>query len=63
MECKLEQSIELVGTDAPSCDLVIGKIVQFHIQDDLNNKGKRILYKIIHLFILLLTFLNFPNWH
>lgn len=40
MECKLEQSIELGGTDAPSCDLIIGKIVQFHIQDDLYDKGR-----------------------
>lgn len=40
MECLLEQSFELGGTDAPSCDLIIGKIVRFHIKDDLYENGR-----------------------
>jgi len=40
MECLLEHSIEMGGKDSHGCDLIIGKIVQFHIQDDLYNKGR-----------------------
>ncbi len=31
MECSLEHSIELGGSDTPGCDFIIGKVVQFHI--------------------------------
>jgi flavin reductase (DIM6/NTAB) family NADH-FMN oxidoreductase RutF len=40
MECILEKAVELGGKESPSCDLIIGKIVQLHIEDDLYEKGK-----------------------
>jgi flavin reductase (DIM6/NTAB) family NADH-FMN oxidoreductase RutF len=40
MECVLEHSLELGGMDSPSCDLIIGKIVQFHIEKDIYEKGR-----------------------
>ncbi|MDQ0970940.1 flavin reductase (DIM6/NTAB) family NADH-FMN oxidoreductase RutF [Neobacillus niacini] len=40
MECTLEHSLELGGTDTPGCDLIIGKIVQFHIEEDIYEKGR-----------------------
>lgn len=40
MECVLEQSLELGGVNSPSCDFIIGRIVQFHIEDDIYEKGK-----------------------
>lgn len=42
MECVLERFIELGGTvtDSPGCDLIIGKVVQFHIENDLYEKGR-----------------------
>ncbi|CRK85159.1 nitrilotriacetate monooxygenase component B [Neobacillus massiliamazoniensis] len=40
MECVLEHSLELGGLDTPSCDLIIGKVVQFHIENDLYEKGR-----------------------
>ncbi|WP_050184197.1 flavin reductase family protein [Domibacillus robiginosus] len=40
MECLLEQSLELGGSDAPGCDLVIGKVVQFHIAEDIYENGR-----------------------
>lgn len=40
MECVLEQSIELGGADSPSCDLVIGRVVQFHIEKSLFENGR-----------------------
>lgn len=40
MECVLEQAIPLGGTEgAPSADLLIGRVVHFHIADDLYDKG------------------------
>ncbi|GKU77560.1 flavin reductase family protein [Paenibacillus sp. L3-i20] len=41
MECVLEQALPLGGTDgSPSCDLLIGRVVQFHIDDALYNNGR-----------------------
>ncbi|MGG3468429.1 flavin reductase family protein [Neobacillus pocheonensis] len=40
MECSLEHSLELGGIDSPGCDFIIGKVVQFHIQNDLYEKGR-----------------------
>ncbi|WNS78081.1 flavin reductase family protein [Domibacillus sp. DTU_2020_1001157_1_SI_ALB_TIR_016] len=40
MECLLEQSLELGGSDAPGCDLIIGKVVQFHIAMDIYENGR-----------------------
>lgn len=40
MECVLEQAIPLGGTEgAPAADLLIGRVVQFHIADALYDKG------------------------
>ncbi len=36
MECVLEQSLEL----GDNCDFIIGKIVQFHIADEIYHDGK-----------------------
>lgn len=40
MECILEHSLELGGSDTPGCDLIIGKVVQFHIENDIYEKGR-----------------------
>jgi flavin reductase (DIM6/NTAB) family NADH-FMN oxidoreductase RutF len=40
MECVLEQSLELGGLDSPGCDLIIGKVVQFHIDNEIYEKGR-----------------------
>ena len=40
MECSLEHSLELGGLDSPGCDLFIGRIVQFHIESDIYEKGR-----------------------
>lgn len=40
LECLLEQSLELGGSDAPGCDLIIGKVVQFHITEDIYENGR-----------------------
>ncbi|MEH7013206.1 flavin reductase family protein [Neobacillus niacini] len=40
MECKLEHSLELGGQDSPGCDLIIGKVVQFHIEEGIYEKGR-----------------------
>lgn len=40
MECVLEQSLELGGADSPGCDLLIGRIVQFHIEEGIYEKGR-----------------------
>ncbi|OIK17199.1 hypothetical protein BIV60_00475 [Bacillus sp. MUM 116] len=40
MECSLEHSLELGGSDTPGCDLIIGKIVQFHIESDIYENGR-----------------------
>jgi flavin reductase (DIM6/NTAB) family NADH-FMN oxidoreductase RutF len=47
MECKLQHILYLGGNDkAPSTDLLIGEIVQFHIDDKLYDKG-RILTELL----------------
>ncbi|PMC37855.1 hypothetical protein CJ195_09605 [Bacillus sp. UMB0899] len=40
MECVLEQSLELGGSETPGCDLIIGKVVQFHIDNSIYEKGR-----------------------
>ncbi|QCJ41247.1 flavin reductase family protein [Bacillus sp. S3] len=40
MECRLEHSLELGGSDSSGCDLIIGKIVQFHIDESIYEKGR-----------------------
>ncbi len=39
MECKLEKSISL-GDGQESCDLLIGRVVYYHIEDDLYENGR-----------------------
>lgn len=40
MECSLEHSLELGGVDSPGCDYFIGRIVQFHIESEIYEKGR-----------------------
>jgi len=41
MECMLERALPLGGTeDSPACDLLIGKVVRFHIADSLYENGR-----------------------
>ncbi len=40
MECILEHSLELGGVETPGCDLIIGKVVQFHVEQDIYENGK-----------------------
>ncbi len=40
MECSLEHSIALGGSDTPGCDFIIGKVVQFHIESDIYENGR-----------------------
>jgi flavin reductase (DIM6/NTAB) family NADH-FMN oxidoreductase RutF len=40
MECVLEHALELGGTDSPGTDFIIGKAVQFHIEEHLYEKGR-----------------------
>lgn len=40
MECVLEHSLELGGEDTPGCDFVIGKVVQFHIEEEIYENGR-----------------------
>lgn len=40
MECVLEQALELGGTDSPSCDFIIGRVVQFHIAPEIYENGR-----------------------
>jgi flavin reductase (DIM6/NTAB) family NADH-FMN oxidoreductase RutF len=40
MECRLEHSIKIGGLESPGCDLIIGKVVQFHIENDLYENGR-----------------------
>ncbi|WAH38692.1 flavin reductase family protein [Alicyclobacillus dauci] len=39
MECTLETVVQLGGTP-PSCDLLIGRVVAYHIDDALYNNGR-----------------------
>lgn len=40
MECVLEHYLELGGVEAPGCDFIIGKIVQYHIDDKIYEDGR-----------------------
>ncbi|MEC0249511.1 flavin reductase family protein, partial [Paenibacillus chitinolyticus] len=41
MECVLERAIPLGGIEsAPACDLLIGRVVRFHIADELYSGGR-----------------------
>ncbi|UUZ80308.1 flavin reductase family protein [Paenibacillus sp. P26] len=41
MECILEQAIPLGGNEeAPGCDLLIGRVVHFHIHESLYHEGR-----------------------
>lgn len=41
MECVLESAIQLGGTEnSPACDLLIGRIVRFHIAEHLYENGR-----------------------
>jgi flavin reductase (DIM6/NTAB) family NADH-FMN oxidoreductase RutF len=40
MECTLEHSLELAGLDTPGCDFLIGKVVQFHIENEIYENGR-----------------------
>ena len=40
MECILEHSLELGGVETPGCDLIIGKVIQFHIERDIYENGR-----------------------
>ncbi|WML48889.1 flavin reductase family protein [Neobacillus sp. PS3-34] len=40
MECSLEHSLELGGLDSPGCDFIIGKVLQFHIDDEIYENGR-----------------------
>ena len=39
-ECVLEHSLELGGETSPGCDFIIGRIVQYHIEEDIYEKGR-----------------------
>ena len=40
MECSLEHSVELGGANKPGCELFIGKVVQFHIDNEIYENGR-----------------------
>lgn len=40
MECVLEKHVPLGGNDSPSNDLIIGKVVQYHIKNKIYQDGK-----------------------
>jgi flavin reductase (DIM6/NTAB) family NADH-FMN oxidoreductase RutF len=40
MECSLEHSLELGSSDSPGCDFIIGRVVQFHIEDEIYENGR-----------------------
>ena len=40
MECTLEHVLELGESDSPTGDLIIGKVVQFHISKDIYEDGR-----------------------
>jgi flavin reductase (DIM6/NTAB) family NADH-FMN oxidoreductase RutF len=40
MECVLEHCLELGEKEAPSCDLIIGRIVRFHFAEEVYEAGK-----------------------
>lgn len=40
MECVLEHAFELGDGDTPGCDLLIGRVVQYHIENDIYENGR-----------------------
>lgn len=40
IECVLEQALELGGDTEPGCDFIIGKVVQFHIDEAICEEGR-----------------------
>lgn len=36
----VEHSLEIGGLDSPGCDLIIGKVVHFHIENELYENGR-----------------------
>lgn len=40
MECTLEHVLELGGTNFPGCDLIIGRVIQYHIEDEIIENGR-----------------------
>ncbi|AOZ93075.1 flavin reductase family protein [Paenibacillus crassostreae] len=39
-ECVLEHILELGGTNSPGCDLIVGRVVQYHIADEITENGR-----------------------
>ncbi|MGA9226769.1 MAG: flavin reductase family protein [Mesobacillus sp.] len=39
MECRLEHALELGASNSPGCDFIIGKVVQFHIDEAIFENG------------------------
>lgn len=40
MECRLERVVDLGDPDGHGCDLIIGRIVHYHIADEIYDNGK-----------------------
>ncbi|RBW68611.1 flavin reductase family protein [Bacillus taeanensis] len=40
MECSLEHALELGGLDSTGCDLIIGKVVHYHIDSAIYENGR-----------------------
>ena len=40
MECVLEHSLELGGSESAGCDFIIGRVVQFHIENEIYENGR-----------------------
>ena len=40
MECVLEHSLELGGSETAGCDFIIGRVVQFHIDSEIHDNGR-----------------------
>lgn len=40
MECIVEHHLELGGTAAPGCDFIIGRVVQYHIDNSIYEGGR-----------------------
>jgi flavin reductase (DIM6/NTAB) family NADH-FMN oxidoreductase RutF len=40
MECILEHSLQLGGSETSGCDFIIGKVVQFHIDENIYENGR-----------------------
>lgn len=40
MECRLERAVELAGAGSPACDLLIGRVVRYHVRADIYARGK-----------------------